>query len=220
MLIKVQTTPNPDAIKFIVDKKWIEFVWECTNAKEANKSSLAKKLWDIEGVSYLMFATDFVSVVKDSNAIWEVMQPDIIDVISDFLLEDKGIFSDVILDFAQDGSEKDASENEGPAQEKLAYNDREYTDFEKKIILAIEEKVQPALAHHGGWVKFIEFVDEVLLIEMRGACKGCPSSLATLKSGIENLMKYYFPEIKEVQEISLKNAEKETKEESEKKNGI
>jgi Fe-S cluster biogenesis protein NfuA len=202
MLIKVHTTPNPDALKFVVGQKWIEFVWECSSEKEAKKSPLALKLWHLPGVAYLMFGHDFVSVVKDREALWEILQTEIIELLSEFLLEEKGLFSDVILDFAKGGN---AAENDQNQPNKPKYDDREYTEFEQKIIKTLEEKVQPALEFHGGWVQFVSFENGILLIDMQGACKGCPSSLSTLKDGIENLMRYYFPEISEVCEVSMQN---------------
>jgi len=262
MLIKIQTTPNPDAVKFVVGQKWIEFVWECSSQKEAQKSPLARKLWEIRGISYLMFGSDFVSVVKNHDEIWEILQPEIVEVISEFLLEEIGLFSDVLLDFAENGKKtekktengekisaknvkkngkifEDSNQNQNgkiaeiyllnidktgqnggvcegcfvsgsqdfQRPERTKTDIEKCTDLEQKIIKVLDEKVQPALEFHGGWVNFVDFSDGILRLEMQGACRGCPSAFETLKDGIENLMKYYFPEISEVREITMENGE-------------
>lgn len=190
MIINVKTTPNPNAMQFIVPERWINFSWECKNEKDAAKSPLAQKLWQIEGVKYLMFSTDFVSIIKDPDLIWEILQPDIIESISEFIISGLTLFET-----------DDVKALQKLEKESRANPEREYTELEKQMITALEDKVQPAIELHGGMVKFEEFKDGILLLDMQGACKDCPSSLTTLKDGIENLMKYYFPEIIEVKHV-------------------
>ena len=191
-MITVQTTPNPNALKFIVGERWIGFVWECNNERDAAKSQLAKVLWAIDGVVYLMFGSDFVSISKKQNVSWEKLQPEIIDAIDEFLQKDIGLFEDNIK-IPLDGQSKKSK-----LDIELSESNIEYTELEIKIIHVLDEKVRPVLESHGGMVKFVSFHDGVVVLDLQGACKGCPSSMYTLKNGIENLLKYYFPEVKEV----------------------
>lgn len=183
-MIIVQQTPNPNALKFIVPTKWINFVWECVNEKDAAKSSLAKELWNLGGVKYLMFGSDFVSINKSVEIEWNDLQGKVLEVIDEFLSKDRGLFEDV-----------PSAEWETKAECAV---DREFTEFEHKLIQTINEKVQPVLASHGGMVKFIGFDDGIVTLDMQGACRGCPSSQFTLQNGIQNLLGYYFPEVKKV----------------------
>ena len=187
MLIQVNNTPNPDALKFIVPTRWLEFIWECSNLETAKKSNLAKQLWEIEGVVYLMFGSDFVLVTKKPDALWELIQVEVVDKLSAFLEEDVSLFYDPNFEKTE--------------KEKKTKKQKDFSQLEEKIIKVLDEKVQPALESHGGMVEFVSFENGVLTLDMQGACKGCPSSMYTLKNGIENLMKYYFPEINELKSI-------------------
>ena len=179
MLINVSNTPNHNVLKFIVPVNWINFVWECQDVEQAAKSPLAKKLFEIQGVIYMLFGKDFVSVAKDENASWENLEAIILDQISNFLNQNISLF----------------------ATELKESEDKVNNELDLKMIKVIEEKVQPAVEHHGGFVKFHSFQDGVLKLEMLGACKGCSSSEITLKNGIQNLMQYYFPEIESVESV-------------------
>lgn len=185
-MITVVTTPNPHAMKFIIGSKWISFAWECANEKTAKKSPLARALWNLNGVNYLLFGLDFVSVNKRNDISWLNLQPEVIDIIDDFLKKDIGLFE---------------STKESHKEEMKLDDVQELTELEEKIIKVIEEKVQPSIESHGGMVKFISFKNGILILDLQGACKGCPSSAVTLKGGIENLLKYYFPEILKVESV-------------------
>jgi len=179
-MITVANTPNANALKFIVDRRWMNFVWECRNEKDAAKSQLANHLFAINGVVYMLFGYDFVSVTKSPEHEWSELEAEIIETIDTFLKRNVGLFED----------EKPVAETKQEA--------KEFSEIETKIITVLQEKVQPAIESHGGLVKFISFQDGVVKLDLQGACKGCPSSAYTLKNGIENLLKYYFPEVREV----------------------
>jgi Fe-S cluster biogenesis protein NfuA len=185
-MITVQTTPNPHAMKFLVGEKWINFVWECLDANASKKSPLAEQLWQIEGVNALLFGFDFVSVTKKHDSSWLDIQFEVIDKIDEFLKKDIGLFD---------------SKHESKDMQKEIESNAQLSELDLKIIQVIEEKIQPAIVSHGGVVKFVSFANGVLLLDLQGACKGCPSSAVTLKNGIENLLQYYFPEIVEVKSV-------------------
>ena len=181
MIIKTVQTPNPNSFKFIVQKVWINFVWECFCESDAKKSELSNELWKLDGVCYLLFGNDFVSITKKPDYEWCDLESEIIEIIGQFLEKNIGLFE------ANVKTEKVDSKN--------------YSEIEKKIAQKIEEKIQPALANHGGMVFLKKFEDGVVYLELQGACKGCPSSEVTIKYGISNLLKYYFEEVKEIVSI-------------------
>lgn len=191
MLIKIERTPNPATLKFIVNKKWLEVIWECKNDEDAKKSIIANQLMKVEGVVYLFFGYDFVSVSKEKEANWEILKPIILGEISDFLLEE--------IPFFQTTQIKDQESKPNPSAS--AKKEEELTEVEKKIIEVLNEKVQPAIESHGGAIQFYKLENGIVYLDLQGACKGCPSSTITLKNGIENLLKYYFPEITSVESI-------------------
>jgi len=199
-MITVQTTPNPNALKFIVPDRWMNFVWECHDAKDAAKSDLARDLFAIDGVVYMMFGYDFVSVSKRQDVAWDNLKGEVLEKIDEFLQRDVGLFETKDLPpmyQEKPSAEKGASKGDS----YIAREEREYNELELKIINVLEEKVQPVLASHGGMVRFVSFCDGVVVLDLQGACKGCPSSAYTLKNGIENLLKYYFPEVSEVASV-------------------
>jgi Fe-S cluster biogenesis protein NfuA len=191
-MIRISNTPNPLSLKFIVPEKWMNFVWECADESTAKKSVLASKLWQIEGVKYLLFGHDFVSVTKSQEALWEIIQLEIIEAIADFLNDVIGQGKDF---FAK---EIDAAQLE---QAKKVAQKWAENSIEEKIQHVLEEKVQPAIAHHGGFIKLIGFENGIVKLDLQGACKGCPSSTQTLKFGIQNLLQYYFPEVVSVESV-------------------
>lgn len=181
MFIKIETTPNPDTIKFLVESRWLDFVWECKDVDDAKKSILAHKLFSVPGVVYLLFGYDFVSVSKSAETSWDDLKAPILSEISDFLEEGLNLLMD-------------ASIEEQKFQADLG-------ELEQKIIIVLDEKVQPALESHGGAVKLVKFEAGIVYLDLQGACRGCPSSEATLKFGIQNLLRYYFPEVQEVRSV-------------------
>lgn len=180
MFIQIEKTFNENSLKFITQTVWINFIWECKNEYDANKSELSKNIWKIGGIVYLMFGRNFVLITKNSQESWDELQLVVLEIIDDFLKKHTNLFEN--------------------AQEEKTENSN-FSEFEQKIIEVLEKKVNPVVNSHGGMVKFIKFEDGIVYLDLMGACKGCKNSEFTLKNGIQNLLCYYFFEIKEVKSV-------------------
>ena len=177
MFVQTLNTPNPNSLKFLPGERVslsgpIEFT-----EKNQTSNELIRNILSINGVEGIFLSDDFLSVNKNSEKEWEDLKHIIISFINDYYLTGK----------------KFVYENT-PATNKKENLD----EIEKKIIQILETKVRPAVARDGGDIKFKEFKDGKVKVEMRGSCSGCPSSTMTLKQGVENLLKHYIPEITEV----------------------
>lgn len=188
MFIQTETTPNPLTLKFIPEKIVLEKgTLEFKNKDEAKTSPLAKTLFDNDMVKNVFLGKDFITVTKSDKISWEAIKPDILSRIMDFYsLNTEAVDNDTIVE-----SDK--------AEEKF---DEKDLDIVNQIKTLLDEKIKPAVAQDGGDIRFSGFDDGVVFLELRGACAGCPSSTLTLKSGIENMLKYYIPEIKSVEAIN------------------
>lgn len=191
MFIQTETTPNPNTLKFIpgpvlLDKGSYDF----QNVEAADRSPLALRMFNIEGVTGVFIGEDFVSITKSEDKNWDVLKPHILSDLMDHLVANKPI----ILE------NNDTMQAEDLAEEKI-----DYSDEEQKIVQEIKElldsRVRPAVAADGGDIIFNKFVNGVVYLKMRGACSGCPSSTVTLKNGIENMLRYYVPEVVEVNQV-------------------
>ncbi|KAL0263844.1 UNVERIFIED_CONTAM: hypothetical protein PYX00_011145 [Menopon gallinae] len=169
MLIQVEETPNPLSLKFIPEGLVSEEPLEINNLEDAIISPLAMDLFRIEGVKRVFLGQDFISVTIDKETHWEYLKPQIIACISDYFATNQSI---------------------------IDYNNDEGIEGEIKNLL--EERIRPAVAMDGGDVVFKGFKDGKVYLKLLGACSGCPSSSITLKNGIENMLKYFIPEVKEV----------------------
>ena len=191
MFIQSEETPNPDTLKFLPGVSVLEggTSIDFTNADEADASSpLASRLFTIEGVEAVFFGHDFISVSKDEEMEWYQMKPAILGIIMEHFTAGLPVMSDGATD-------------KGEASDAPNIDDN-YSDDEKQIITQIldllETRVRPAVAQDGGDIVFHAFDKGIVYLSMRGACAGCPSSTATLKMGIENLLRHYIPEVIEV----------------------
>ncbi len=183
MFIQTEDTPNPNTLKFmpgivVLEKNTADF----SSAKAASKSNLAKLLFDIDGVKRVFFGSDFISVTKSEELDWDVLKPPILTAIMEHFASGKPII------------ETDDVKN---------HNSEEDTEVVKQIKELIEQRVRPAVAMDGGDISFCSFDEGIVTLEMKGACAGCPSSTATLKMGIENMLKHYIPEVIEVRAAEL-----------------
>jgi len=179
MFIQTQQTPNPNSLKFLTEKKVslvgpIEF-----KDKSETSVSLIKNILSINGVTGIFLSDDYLSVNKDVNSEWEDLKHIIISYINDFY--DQG--------------------NECIISEKRSENSEELSSVKNTIIKILETKVRPAVARDGGDIKFKDFKDGKVIVELQGSCSGCPSSTLTLKKGVQNLLCHYVPEVKEVEAI-------------------
>ncbi|GIX16344.1 MAG: iron transporter [Rhodothalassiaceae bacterium] len=188
MFIETQATPNPNTIKFLPGRevspgRLLEF----TDAAEAEaRAPLAARLLAVPGVRAVFLGRDFVSVTKEEDADWAALKAELLSRLVDHFLSG----APVVLD-----------SGETEAADSAAGGDGEDGETVRQIRAVLEEKVAPAVARDGGHILFHSFEDGVVYLEMQGACAGCPSSVYTLKQGIENLLRYYVPEVREVRPV-------------------
>ena len=178
MFIQTQITPNPNSLKFLPGRK----VYNTDTAEFLNKDDsdniLIRNILSIDGVESVFIGLDFVSINKNEKKDWEDIKHIVISLINEFY--DQG--NELIID-------KNFNKN----------NSEDYKDIEKKIINILETKVKPAVANDGGDIKFLNYKDGVVKVKLQGSCSGCPSSTITLKRGVQNLLKHYIPDIKQVE---------------------
>ena len=182
MFIQTEVTPNPATLKFLPGRTVLESgTFEATTVEDAAASPLASALMELPGVSSVFLASDFISVTK-SEGEWRHLRPAVLGVVTEFLLSGAPALS---------GSAK-------AANEFFRAEDAETVETIKELI---ETRVRPAVAGDGGDIVFKGFRDGVVYLTMKGACSGCPSSTATLKNGIENLLKHFLPDVKAVESM-------------------
>ena len=176
MFVQTEVTPNPNSLKFLPGKNVSNSgPYEITK-KEDMKNELVRNILSINGVKGIFLGQDFISVNKNDETKWD---------------EIKHIVISLINDFYADGKEFVIDEN---AKEETS----DLNEIEKKIVKILEQKIRPAVARDGGDIKFKEFKDGVVKVQLQGSCSGCPSSTMTLKQGVQNLLCHYLPEVKEV----------------------
>jgi len=177
MFVQTEITPNPNSLKFLPGKKVSNDIpIEIIDKNESN-NELIRNILSINGVIGIFLSDDFLSVNKDEKIEWEDLKHIIISFINDYYLNG----NEIIID----------------RESKNSIN-KDLSDIEKKIVKILETKVRPAVARDGGDIKFKEFKDGVVTVNLQGSCSGCPSSTMTLKQGVQNLLCHYIPEIKEV----------------------
>ena len=185
MFIQTEQTPNPQTLKFLPGKVVME---EGTaffqNVEEGSNSPFAKRLFELEGVEGVFFGSDFITITKNQSLDWQVMKPLILGSILDHYNS-----GDVTINNPKKNDDTSL---------KVDEND---TDIVKQIKELLDTRVRPAVAMDGGDIVYDSFKDGVVYLHMQGACSGCPSSTATLKMGIENMLKHYVPEVQEVRPI-------------------
>ena len=177
MFVQTEITPNPNSLKFFPGKKVSnDSPIEITD-KTLTDNELIKNILSINGVKGVFLTDEFLSVNKDQNTEWNDLKHIIISLINDFY---------------SNGAELIIDKNN---TNKI---NKSFSEVEKKIINILETKVRPAVAKDGGDIKFKEFKNGVVTVNLQGSCSGCPSSTMTLKQGVQNLLCHYIPEIKEV----------------------
>ena len=185
MFINVEETPNPNTYKFIPEKDIsVEKSYIFKKTDDFKNNDFLNNIFDIEGVDSILIDTGFISITKSENASWDILRTILTSKIGAFL-EKNNYVIDLIT-----------------TNEKVLQNKKPLTDLEKNISEILETRVKPVVASHGGEISFHSFKDGVVYLELKGSCAGCPSSTATLKMGIENMLKHYHEEIKEVVEVS------------------
>ena len=176
MFVQTEITPNPNSLKFIPGKVVSNAGSFEITKKDEVRNELVKNILSIKGVEGIFLGKDFISVNKYDEIPWEEIKHIIISFINEFYSSGK--------DFVIDKNLNEQGES--------------LDEFEKKIVKLLDEKIRPAVAKDGGDIKFKEFKDGVVKVQLQGSCSGCPSSTMTLKRGVENLLCHYLPEVKEV----------------------
>ena len=177
MFVQTQKTPNPNSLKFLPGKKVSNSgPYEILDKHQTN-NNLLRNILSINGVTGIFLGEDFLSVNKKEKEEWENIKHIIVSYINEYYDEGN--------EFVIDKSIEDS-------------NLEDYSEIEKKIIQILDTKIRPAVARDGGDIKFKEFNNGQVKVELQGSCSGCPSSTMTLKKGVENLLCHYIPEVKEV----------------------
>jgi len=176
MFVQTEVTPNPNSLKFLPGKNVSNSgPYEITNKDQIN-NELVRNILSVNGVEGVFLGKDFISVNKSAQTKWD---------------EIKHIVTSFINDFYSDGKEFVIDEN-------IKEENSDLDEIEKKIIKILDQKIRPAVARDGGDIKFKEYKDGVVKVQLQGSCSGCPSSTMTLKQGVQNLLCHYLPEVKEV----------------------
>ena len=179
MFVQTEITPNPNSLKFlpgkIVSNKGS---FEITQ-KDHTNNELVKNLLSINGVEGIFLGKDFISINKYDETSWDDIKHIVISLINDFYSTGK----------------------ECVVENTLIENNENLKDIEKKIVKILDEKIRPAVAKDGGDIKFKEFKDGIVKVQLQGSCSGCPSSTMTLKQGVQNLLCHYLPEVKKVEAL-------------------
>jgi Fe-S cluster biogenesis protein NfuA len=183
MFIQTEATPNPATLKFLPGRTVLDTgTLELRDKSEAAQSPLAERLFDINGVTGVFYGSDFISVTKDGGGEWQQLKPMILGAIMEHFMSDTPLLA------ASRAEQSDGDE----------FFDAADADTVATIKELIETRVRPAVANDGGDITFRGFKDGVVFLNMKGACAGCPSSTATLRHGIQNLLRHFIPDITEV----------------------
>ena len=176
MFVQIETTPNPNSLKFLPGKTVSKNGSFEVTKKDDVKNELVRNLISVNGVEGIFLGKDFISVNKYDDTSWDEIKHIVISLINDFYINGK--------EYVIDKSPFETDENLG--------------EIEKKIVQILEQKIRPAVARDGGDIKFKKFKNGIVMVQLQGSCSGCPSSTMTLKQGVQNLLCHYIPEVKEV----------------------
>jgi len=191
MMVETEHTPNPDTLKFLPGKMVsevgpIEFLKNDKNIKV----SLANKILSLEGILMVFFGKDFITVKKEKNSTWEDLKHGIISEINDYYSEGNKVV--VGKDLNLENVLKKSKSNSEPVQSN---------EIIDKINEVLDSKIRPAVARDGGDITLKSYANGVVTVELKGSCSGCPSSIMTLKQGVQNLLCHYIPEVKSVEAV-------------------
>jgi Fe-S cluster biogenesis protein NfuA len=186
MFIQTEPTPNPATLKFIPGKTVLgDGTLDFRDKAEAVASPLAQRLFGVDGVTGVFLGSDFISVTKSEADEWQHIKPAILGAIMEHYMSGAPVIAD----------------GEGPREDVQGHYDPADEDTVKTIKELLDTRVRPAVANDGGDIVFHGFKDGVVFLHMRGACSGCPSSTATLRHGIENLLRHFCPDVQEVRPV-------------------
>ncbi|MGF7156524.1 NifU family protein [Novosphingobium gossypii] len=188
MFIETETTPNPSTLKFLPGRQVMASgTREFLSPEDAEASPLAQALFDLGDVVSVFFGGSFIAVTAAPGVEWPALRPQVVSILLDHFVSEAPLFAG-----------GDASGFSVPAEDEDFGDDPADADIVAQIKDLIESRVRPAVANDGGDIVYRGFREGVVYLSMQGACSGCPSSSATLKHGIESLLKHYVPEVSEV----------------------
>ena len=179
MFIQTEITPNPNSLKFLPGKIVSNIGSVEINKKDETNNELIRNLLSINGVEGIFLGKDFISVNKYDDVAWDEIRHIVISLINDFY----------------------SNGNNYVINKSLKEENNDYSEIETKIVKILNEKIRPAVAKDGGDIKFKEFKDGIVKVQLQGSCSGCPSSTMTLKQGVQNLLCHYIPEVQKVEAI-------------------
>ncbi len=183
MFIQTEQTPNPATLKFLPGRAVLDNgTFDFPDAEAGARSPLARRLFDVDGVARVFLGGDFVTVTKAADIDWPVLKPAVLGAIMEHFTSGEPVISG-----GESAAQAAPAEDEG--------------EIEAQIRELLDTRVRPAVAQDGGDIVFQRFEDGVVYLHMQGSCQGCPSSTATLKMGIENLLRHYVPEVNEVRAV-------------------
>ena len=180
-MIQIEKTPNPNSLKFMTERTVSSIGAEEFQRKDKEKinNSFVKELLSLNGVELILLSQNFITVKKDEKISWDTLKPSVISYLNDYF-----------------------NKNEGPILDKKlnnAENNKNDDDVIKQIKEVLDSKIRPAVAKDGGDIKFKSYENGIVKLELQGSCSGCPSSLMTLKQGVQNLLKHYVKEVQSVE---------------------
>ena len=179
MFIQTEITPNPNSLKFLPGKTVSNIGSFEINSKDETNNDLIRNLLSVNGVEGIFLGKDFISVNKYDHISWEEIKHIVISLINDFY----------------------SNGNNYVINKSLKEENKDYSEIENKIIKILDDKIRPAVAKDGGDIKFKEFKNGIVRVQLQGSCSGCPSSTMTLKQGVQNLLCHYIPEVQKVEAI-------------------
>ena len=179
MFVQTEITPNPNSIKFLPGKPVSNSGSFEITKKDNISNELIKNLLSVNGVEGIFLGKDFISINKYDDTPWDEIKHIVISLINDFY----------------------SNGNECVIEKSLNEEKEDLEEIEKKIVKILDQKIRPAVAKDGGDIKFREFKNGIVRVQLQGSCSGCPSSTMTLKQGVQNLLCHYIPEVKEVEAV-------------------
>ena len=179
MFVQTEVTPNPNSLKFLPGKTVSKNGSFEITKNDDTQNELVKDLLSINGVEGIFLGNNFISINKCYEISWDQIKHIIISYINDFY----------------------SSGNDCVINSELKEDFKNLEEIEQKIVKILDQKIRPAIAKDGGDIKFKEFKNGVVKVQLQGSCSGCPSSILTLKQGVQNLLRHYIPEVKEVESI-------------------
>ena len=179
MFVQNEVTPNPNSLKFLPGKVVSKHGSFEISKKDETSNDLLRNILSVNGVQGIFLGEDFISINKYDDTSWDEIKHIVISFINDYYSDGK----DCVI------------------EKNLNEDDQNLKDIEKKIVKILDEKIRPAVAKDGGDIKFREFKDGIVKVQLQGSCSGCPSSTMTLKQGVQNLLCHYLPEVKKVEAV-------------------